>query len=151
MTAPDSTGLLAHQLRELVGLYLFAQRTYAHDQGLSQTGRLLMLLQKHGPATQTDFARLAGLDKSWISRIVERLVEEGLIERHPHENDRRCHELRLSPSGEYEASRYDALLTAHAMSFFDGVPPASHADLSAALGTIITALRKPSLHGTKKA
>lgn len=150
MTAPDSTSQLAHQLRELVGLYLFAQRHYAHEQGLSQTGRLLMLLQKHGPATQTDFGRLAGLDKSWISRIVERLVEEGLVERHPHENDRRCHELRLSPSGEYEASRYDALLTAHALGFFDAVPAAAHAGLSAALGTIIAALRNPLPGGEGK-
>jgi len=141
MPSLQSRQTLALQLRELIGLYLTSQRRYAHDQGLSQQGRLLMLLRKHGPATQGGFARLAGLDKSWISRIIERFVVDGLVERQPLASDRRCLELHLTPAGEEEAGRYDALLTAHAETFFDTIPSEQHAELERALAALVGALR----------
>lgn len=144
MTSPESKQLLARQLRELIGLYLTHQRRYIHDQGLSQQGRLLMLLRKHGASTQGEFGRLAGLDKSWISRIVERLVTDGLIERQALEADRRCLELRLTAAGEAEAARYDALLTAQAEGFFSAIPAEQHAELGRSLETLVDALRAQS-------
>lgn len=140
MSADDSKQVLARQLRELIGLYLASQRRHAHAQGLSQQGRLLMLLRKHGPATQGEFGRLAGLDKSWISRMVERFVADGLIERCARESDRRCHELHLTPAGEAEACRYDALLTAHAESFFAAIPASQHAELGRSLAALVAAV-----------
>lgn len=141
MPSLHSKQTLARQLRELIGLYLIGQRHYAHDQGLSQQGRLLMLLHKHGPATQGDFGRLAGLDKSWISRITERFVADGLVERQPLASDRRCLELHLTLAGDEEARRYDALLTAHAEIFFDTIPLEQHAEIEHALTALVDALR----------
>lgn len=141
MSSPHSGQILARHLRELIGLYLTGQRRYAHDQGLSPQGRLLMLLHKHGPTTQGDFGRLAGLDKSWISRITERFVADGLVERQPLASDRRCLKLHLTPAGDEEARRYDALLTAHAETFFDTIPLERHAELERALTALVDALR----------
>ncbi|MDP5238937.1 MarR family winged helix-turn-helix transcriptional regulator [Uliginosibacterium sp. 31-16] len=141
MSSPQSKQLLARQLRELIGLYLASQRRHAHDQGLSQQGRLLMLLRKHGPSPQGDFGRLAGLDKSWISRIVERFVADGLVERRPLDSDRRCLELHLTAAGEDEARRYDDVLTAHAESFFEAIPAERHAALESSLAGLVDALR----------
>jgi DNA-binding MarR family transcriptional regulator len=141
MSSPVSTQQLAQQMRELIRLYLIRQRQHTHEQGLPQAMRLLMLLHKHGPATQGEFGRLAGLDKSWISRIVERFVADGLIERRPVEADRRCLELHLTPAGVAEAKRCDALLTAHAERFFDGIPAAQHAALGESLQALVDALQ----------
>jgi DNA-binding MarR family transcriptional regulator len=40
------------------------------------------------------------LDKGWISRGVDRMVEAGLVERKPDRNDRRRVQLRLLPDGQ---------------------------------------------------
>ncbi|MBS1208333.1 MAG: hypothetical protein H6R19_731 [Proteobacteria bacterium] len=149
MSSLESKQVLARQLRELIGLYLASQRRHAHDQGLSQQGRLLMLLRKHGPSPQGDFGRLAGLDKSWISRIIERFVADGLVERQPLASDRRCLELHLTPTGDEEARRYDEVLTAHAETFFDMIPGERHAALESALDAIVGALRAQQQTRTK--
>ncbi|MDQ7988507.1 MAG: MarR family transcriptional regulator [Candidatus Dactylopiibacterium sp.] len=141
MSAPSASSTeLARQLRELVGLYLVEQRRYAHDAGLSQQGRLLILLKKHGPCAQGEFGRLAGLDKSWISRIVERFVADGLVARTPLETDRRCLMLALTPAGLEEAGHYDVLLTRHAESFFERIPAPQRGTLAPALDTLLAAL-----------
>lgn len=142
MTSPDSSQILAGQLRELVGLYLARQRRHAHEQGLAQTDRLLMLLHRHGAVSQTEFGRLAGLDKSWVSRIVERYAEDGLVERRPLESDRRCIELHLTPSGAEKALAIDRVLTAHAEAFFGTLPTSTHENLRQALGLILEALQQ---------
>ena len=104
----DETATPARQMRELVRLYLIKQRRFAHDQGLSSHGRLLILIQKHGPLTQGEFGRIAGMEKSWVSRIVDRFVADGLIERRPLESDRRCLE-QMCIRARLEAASRDIL------------------------------------------
>ncbi len=147
MPSPESSRILATQLRELVSLYLARQRRHAHEQGLAQTDRLLMLLRRYGAVSQTEFGRLAGLEKSWVSRIVERYVEDGLLERKPLATDRRCLELHLTPAGEARAADIDRVLTDHAEAFFKTVPAASHESLQTALAGIIDALQQPPQEG----
>lgn len=137
MPSPASSHSLAGQLRDLISVYLARQRRHAHAEGFTQADRLLMLLGRHGPATQTDFGRIAGLDKSWISRIVERYVADGLVERRPHETDRRCIELHLTPAGQAKARHYDSVLSQHAEALFDTIPAAQHAGLETSLGLIL--------------
>lgn len=141
MTQPDSSADLARPLRELVGLYLQRQRQHIHEQGLPAQGRLLMLLQKHGPATQSEFGRLAGLDKSWVSRVVDRFVADGLIERLPLESDRRCLQLLLTPAGEALATQVSTQLDAHAAHLLAGLPAKSRPGVAAAIAALISTIQ----------
>lgn len=133
---------LARQMRELVQLYLVRQRRYAHEQGLPPQGRMLMLLQKNGPLTQAEFGRVVGLEKSWISRAVDRLVADGWVERIPLESDRRCLRLHLTPAGLDVAARVDAQLTGHAESLLAGLVEAEQAQLATALTPLIDLLHR---------
>lgn len=142
MPSSDSPQLLAQQLRELIRLYLLDQRRHTHAQGYSQQHRLLMLLLRSGPVTQGEFGRIAGLDKSWISRIVDRFVEEGRVERAPLPEDRRCLQLRLTKAGLAEARKFDALLTARTEALLGAIPGDQHALIGSALESLILALHQ---------
>jgi len=50
--------------------------------------------------TATDLGRELGLDAGYLSRIVSRLAQQGLLERLPSESDGRQRLLRLTPAGE---------------------------------------------------
>ncbi|MET7013396.1 MarR family winged helix-turn-helix transcriptional regulator [Uliginosibacterium flavum] len=140
MKTPETMNL-ARQMRELVQLYLVRQRRYAHEQGLPPQGRMLMLLQKNGPLTQAEFGRVVGLEKSWVSRMLDRMVADGWVERMPLESDRRCLQLHLTPAGLELAGRVDTQLTGHAESLLAGLAEADQAQLAAALAPLIDALR----------
>ncbi len=135
---------LARQLRELVGVYLMRQRQHAHEEGLPpQSHHLLAHLKRLGPVTQGEFGRAVALDKSWVSRIVDRFVEEGLVERVALEQDRRCQQLRLTAAGVEQAALIDRQLTAYAAQLLAPIPAAEHAALGHALTLLIAALREP--------
>ncbi|MDO6387257.1 MarR family winged helix-turn-helix transcriptional regulator [Uliginosibacterium sp. 31-12] len=141
MPSLDPKQVLAQQLRELIRLYLLDQRRHTHALGYSQHHRLLMLLLRSGPLTQGEFGRVAGLDKSWISRIVDRFVEEGLVTREPLPEDRRCLQLHLTKTGLAEARKFDALLTARTEGLFAGIPDDQHGLIGAALESLVQGLR----------
>ncbi len=133
---------LPRQLRELVGVYLLAQRRFIADQGLPPQGHLLMRLKRLGPVTQGEFGRAVGLDKSWISRIVDRFVADGLVERIPLEADRRCLQLMLTAAGVEQAALMDRQLSAHAAQLIAPVPADARPALGEALAALIDALRQ---------
>jgi DNA-binding MarR family transcriptional regulator len=138
--APTETPSPARQMRELVRLYLIQQRRAAHAQDLPPQGRLLILIQKHGPLTQAEFGRIAGMEKSWVSRAVDRLVAAGWVERQPLESDRRCLQLYLTPAGEALAREVDQRMTANAEQLFATLSAAEQTSVSTALSLLLTAL-----------
>ncbi len=132
---------LPHQLRQLVGLFVRSQRRHLQPVQMQPQEHLLLQLNRLGPVTQGELGRTVGLDKSWISRIVDRFVADGLVERLPLPEDRRCLQLRLTPSGGARARQLDQLLDAHAAQMLAGIPRAAQPALSAALQTLIDALQ----------
>ena len=61
---------------------------------------LLVICREMGECTATQLAQLLPVDAARISRLVNGLVERGLIIRRRPPNDRRVVMLRLSPDGE---------------------------------------------------
>lgn len=108
-----SIGIL---LRELTRLYSQAQRehvTSGHDTSSTQN-HVLMELGRAGLLTQHELGRRLSLDKGWVSRAVESLVQAELVAKSRQDNDRRNRWLQLTPKGQ---ARYQALtesLDAHA-------------------------------------
>jgi DNA-binding MarR family transcriptional regulator len=64
-------------------------------------------LHAHGPITQQQLADALRLQKSTISRLVDRLTEGGLVERTPNPQDRRSHLIGLTPTGTRRARRLE--------------------------------------------
>ena len=57
--------------------------------------------------TQRDLTRLMSSDPNTMASLLQRMQRAGLIERRPHERDRRAQRIRLRPGGQrkYEAAR----------------------------------------------
>jgi DNA-binding MarR family transcriptional regulator len=69
--------------------------------------RALTMLRQLQPASLVQLAEGIGVTPSTTSRLVDRLVAAGLVERRTSPESRRQIELRLSPDGEATLDRYD--------------------------------------------
>ena len=95
-------------LREVARLHVQLQREDVSrcDNTTSTQCSILTELGRNGEMTLADLGRRVGLDKGWMSRTVEGLAEEGLINKAPSETDRRTILITLSAAG---TDRYEAL------------------------------------------
>jgi amino-acid N-acetyltransferase len=80
------------------------------------------------------------LDKGWISRGIDRLVEAGLVARTPDQTDRRRVQLRLLPAGRARAVALEARLDAHAASLLDQLSTDDDSQLAGILERVLANL-----------
>ncbi|MGA0602049.1 MarR family winged helix-turn-helix transcriptional regulator [Caulobacter sp. KR2-114] len=82
------------------------QREMAFDAALADVGlninrlRTLSVIQRLNGCTMKDLARLTAIDRTTLTRAVDQLVEQGLVERSTPAGDRRKVQMCLSPEGE---------------------------------------------------
>jgi len=89
-------------------LYQAAERTssdfyqiYREKYGLRRTEwRVLFNIGQYGPISATEIANRSGLEKTKISRAVQRLFERGWVRRIHLESDRRTQKLELTKAGQ---------------------------------------------------
>lgn len=67
--------------------------------GLTHAGLIVLHFLEAGFNSQADLARLARVEAQTMSRTVDRLEREGLVERTPDPSDRRRHVLSITDSG----------------------------------------------------
>jgi len=83
------------------------------DQSAARMETLSAILNMPGDKSQTDVARRLRIEGATVTRMVDILAKEGLVERAPHPTDRRINLLKITPAGEREVERifriYDAL------------------------------------------
>ena len=99
--ADDSPGFL---LWKITALW---QRTLAGvlgDFGITQTQYAILASlrwreERKLPATQTDLAEHAKLDKMTLSKAIRRLEDEGVVKRAPSSSDGRATDVRLTAKG----------------------------------------------------
>ena len=60
---------------------------------------VMRTLLESGEITQRELTELMSSDPNTVASLLERMEKAGLIERKPHEKDRRAHRLHLLPSG----------------------------------------------------
>jgi DNA-binding MarR family transcriptional regulator len=85
--------------------------------------RALTVLQESAGANLNDLATAMGVTVSTTSRLVDRLVAAGLVDRKPSPQTRREISLALTPAGRGRLQRYDRLRLAEARASLDAVPP----------------------------
>lgn len=129
-------------LREVVRQYVRSQRRAADcgDTASTLECHLLTELHRVGGVTQQELANRLMLDKGWISRGIDRLVEAGLVERTPDQIDRRQVQLRLLPAGRARATALEARLDAHAASLLDQLSSDQDSELAGILERILVNL-----------
>jgi|SRR5881396_1265059 len=64
-----------------------------------------------GGITQRELTQLMTSDPNTVASLLQRMEEAGLVERKPHEKDKRAHRIRLRDAGQrkYEAARQIAV------------------------------------------
>ncbi|MDB5887542.1 MAG: hypothetical protein JWM03_414 [Rhodocyclales bacterium] len=125
-------------------LFICEQRRLLHEEGTPPQARLLVMLLQRGRLTQAEFGRLLGLEKSWVSRSVDKLVEQGWVARSTLATDRRNVQLQLTTAGKAAARAVDARMSAHASEVLDRLPTAKRQRVVGALQELCAALQRPS-------
>ncbi len=136
---PPSTGAL---LREVARLHVHLQRScVAYCGGTTSTQcTVLTELGRSGPVTLAELSRRIGFDKSWTSRAVEQLVQDGLVEKVASTHDRRTVQLSLSPEGSARLAALNDTLNALADQAFEYIPADQHAAVRSSLELLQQAL-----------
>lgn len=115
VTAPiDSPGRrrLPVLLRQAwYGLNQAFRRRIAHLDLTPDQFIVLRTLLEAGELTQSELTQRMSSDPNTVASLVERMEKAGLVERRPHESDRRAHRICVLPAGKrlYSAARQVAL------------------------------------------
>ena len=143
-----TTGAL---LREVARLHTHLQRTnVACCAGTTVTQcTVLTELGRSGPVPLAELSRRIGFDKSWASRAVKHLVQDGLIEKVPSQTDHRMVRLSLSTVGEQRLRDLNGTLNGLSERVLERVPASEHEGVQKALSLLLVALQaeveRPSL------
>jgi DNA-binding MarR family transcriptional regulator len=90
--------------------------------------------------SQSDLQRALGIDKSNVTRLVQRLRTQGYLEQEVSPEDGRVRTLRLSEPGRQTAGRLESLSRARFASVLEHIDPAERANLERALEVLARAL-----------
>jgi MarR family transcriptional regulator, transcriptional regulator for hemolysin len=86
---------------------------------------VLFRLREQEGLSQVDLADVLELQPISLVRLLDRLVEHGLVERRSDPKDRRANRLFLTPAGRQLADDLDSLRDAIAIDVLQGVPTAA--------------------------
>lgn len=88
---------------------------------------ILTTLEREGAQTLRALTGTLNLDKAWLSRSTDDLVEQGLLVKTPHPGDRRALLLRLTDAGHQAAQDLDVQLNAQSARVLARLPEADRA------------------------
>lgn len=69
-------------------------------QSVSRMETLAAIMNLPDPKSQSDVARRLRVEGATVTRMIDILSKEGLVERHPHPDDRRINLVAITPAGE---------------------------------------------------
>lgn len=101
--------------------------------------RMLAVLAELGRARSARVARALGLDASTVTRLADRLVAAGHVERGSDPRHRSVVTLELSPSGQSLVSAVSGWRQRELGRIVAALPPATRAQLTGLLGQLVTA------------
>jgi len=129
-------------LREVVALYQRTQRTVKASccDASNKESEAVTLLGRKGPLTIQEFAAGMGLEKTWASRLADRLEERGLAVRAKHPDDKRCCLLELTTKGGKARDSLEETIDSTATDLLSRVPASKRAAVESALSTLRDAL-----------
>jgi DNA-binding MarR family transcriptional regulator len=84
---------------QMISTALVAEEFEGEDMPVSQWA-VLTILEQHPEIDQSHLSEIVSIDKTNTGRLVDQLEAKGLVERRPHESDRRVWMLRCTPLGQ---------------------------------------------------
>jgi len=98
--------------------------------------RLIYEVATHGRTTAAGIARAMGVDPAYVSRLVGRLKDEGVLELAPSERDRRQSDIALTKAGHAAFARLDGATNDRVSALLAPLEPTRRAALVAAMSTV---------------
>lgn len=108
--------------------------------------RILVILSTATPISPGSVAASLGVPKANVTEIIERLVEQGLVKREPNPQDRRSHNLMLTPKGKAEVEQLREWSTRRIEKVLERIPGDKLESLSASLEDMLDAARSMPGH-----
>jgi DNA-binding MarR family transcriptional regulator len=130
-------------LREVARLYTRAQRVVADCCRTTSTQcHLLTELARSGPLPLSELGMRVMLEKSWVSRAVDAMVERGLVTKEPNPADARSWLVTLTGEGERTVAELDRTLDEHAAELLGALGASERAAVENSLLLLMKALRE---------
>jgi DNA-binding MarR family transcriptional regulator len=130
----------ARVFRELARMHVRAQRREIACQTVSETHcTLLTEIGRGDRVRMRDLVARLQLDKGWVSRAVEQLVQDGLAERRTSDTDRRAVTISLTAAGRRLYRRVETTLNRQLDRVFLRLRPADRALVARALDVLYDA------------
>ena len=107
--------------------------------GISPREHSVLVAARADAHTQTDLARIVGLDKTTLMVTIDELERRGLAERRPLPSDRRARIVAVTPSGEQVLERSEQALTRSRAGVLSLLPPDEQVAFLSALGRLACA------------
>lgn len=130
-------------LREVARLYTRAQRVVADCCGTTATqSHLLTELGRSGALPMFELGQRLSLEKSWVSRAVDGLVDGGLVRKQPNPQDARSWLVTLTADGRRRVAELNRTLDNHASHLLDGMSARDRAAVEKSLRLLLEALHR---------
>jgi DNA-binding MarR family transcriptional regulator len=101
---------------------------------------VLMELSQRTEAAIKDLSDLFGLDKSSLSRTVDKMVEAGYVSRTENSDDRRFVSIRLTEKGTGFAEAINGICDAYYTRLFERIPVEKHSSVLESIELLSTAM-----------
>lgn len=129
-------------LREVARLYTRAQRVVADCCRTTSTQCLLLTeLARTGPLPLSELGTRVSLEKSWVSRAVDAMVERGLVSKQANPADARSWLVTLTAEGRRTVAELDHTLDDHAETLLGALSARERAAVEASLQLLLGALQ----------
>ena len=139
----DSPGTAGELLREVARLYTRAQRVVADCCNTTSTQcHILTELGRSGPMPMSELGTRLLLEKSWISRAVDGLVERKLVTKEPNPADARSWMVTLTTAGKRRVKELNATLDGHAEQLLAALGERDRREVDHALLVLLKVLRQ---------
>jgi DNA-binding MarR family transcriptional regulator len=129
-------------LREVARLYTRAQRLVALCCHTTNTQcHILTELGRSGAQPMVDLGQRLCLEKSWVSRALNSLVEDGLVAKKNHPTDARSWIVSLTAAGKRRVDQLNETLDSHTAQLLDKLTTSQRVLVAQSLHVVLTSLR----------
>ena len=115
-----------------------------HNMPMSQV-QMLAMLGENGALSVSEISKRLGIAKPNITPLIDRLIDEGFVERRRDENDRRVVNVVLLPAGEEKLISIRETIVRQVMRWTGTIPEKEFFELEHALQTISTVLESAQI------
>jgi len=130
-------------LREVARMYTRAQRVVADCCRTTNTQcHLLTELARSGPLPLSELGTRVCLEKSWVSRAVDAMVERGVVTKEPNPSDARSWLVTLTDEGVRTVQELNQTLDSHAEQLLGSLSERERSDVEHSLLLLMKALRE---------